>query len=720
MIASVGLLLLLAAPGAAGPSAWRLEAEPRDSAEAALHDAAEREGAASPAALLAVSQQFPGTAASGLARLLAGLRLLEAGRPSEALAHLTHADVQQSSLQDHALLAIGRAQEALGQADAAARSFLAAGTEPSTTVACTALPRAAELLGRAGRPEAAPPALEQIVASCPRAAPAALLALGRAHLALGDRAAAALALDRLDREHPGSTEASEARSRLVPLAGLLPARTAAERARTQLERGSALLAAGRTSAAIAALRSVSLASLPPTEADLARVRLGRALLSRRAVTEARAILQKVGPESPHGAEAAFLLARDRAQRTRTAEPYVAVIDRFPGTPWAEEALLSLANHYQKDALDEAALPWWRRLLADYPQGRYVERAAWRAGWGDYRARRYEEAARLFETTARLRPPSGSTAGFLYWAGRARAGLGQTDRARALLAETIQRYKHAYHGVRAQEALGRLGGRPASPPQLAAMTPPPEAPLPEPRATRLRQLLIIDRTAEAADELRLLPDSPRVQATLAWIDWREGRFRPAITAMKRAYPEWVGEAGDHLPTEVWSILFPLRYDSELRQAAQEEGLDPALVAALILQESSFDANALSRAGARGLMQVMPATGRRIARAKGQRYRRTALHDPETSIDFGTHYLRQMSERFSGAVEKVLAAYNAGPHRVDAWTAVRGELPPEEFIEGIPFSETRTYVMIVLANREQYRRLYGLDRIAPAPPAEGARP
>ena len=84
---------------------------------------------------------------------------------------------------------------------------------------------------------------------------------------------------------------------------------------------------------------------------------------------------------------------------------------------------------------------------------------------------------------------------------------------------------------------------------------------------------------------------------------------------------------------------------------------------------------------------------------------------TSLDFGTHYLRQMSERFGGAVEQVLAAYNAGPHRVDAWTRARGEQSPEEFIETIPFTETRAYVMIVLANREQYRRLYGLGRTAP---------
>jgi soluble lytic murein transglycosylase len=720
LIASLGLLLLLAAPSAAGDPGWRLHAEAQDAAEEALREAAVRDGSTSAGVLARVSEQFPGTPASGLARLLAGLRLVEASRPSEALAHLTHPDVQRTLLRDHALLALGRAQEALGQMDAAARSYLAAGNEPASAVACAALPKAGWLFEQARQLDAAVGALEQVVASCPREAAGGLLGLGNAHLARGDRAAAAAAFDRLDREYPVAPQAPEARARLVALGGLLPARTAPERASRLLERGNALLSAGRTADAITALRAVPLASLGAAEADLARVRLGRALLAKGRVREGRALLVQVRADSPHGAEAAFQLARDEARRSRRGAAYEAVANRFPATPWGEEALFSFANYYQKDALDDEALPWWRRLAAEYPQGRYVERAAWRTGWGDYRARRYEVAAQLFETTARLRPPSGSTAGFLYWTARSRLALGQNDRARALLAETIQRYKHAYHGVRASEELARIGGRPAPPPVVMATAPPPDPPLPEPRASRLRQLLLLDRLTEAALELRLLPESPRVQATLAWVDWRQGRYRPAITAMKRACPEWVGEAGDRLPSEVWQILFPLRYDRELRLAAQEEGVDPALVAALILQESSFDAGALSRAGARGLMQVMPATGRTIARAKGQRYRRAALHDPETSLDFGTHYLRQMSERFSGAAEKVLAAYNAGPHRVDAWTAQRGELTPEEFTESIPFSETRTYVMIVLANREQYRRLYGLVRTTPPPASEGARP
>jgi soluble lytic murein transglycosylase len=719
--ASLALLLLLAVPGAGGTD-WRLQADPRDSAEAALREAALRDGPAGATALAAVSQRFPATEASGLARLASGLRLLDAGRPAEALSHLTHPDVQRTLLRDHARLALARAQEALGQDEEAARSYLAAGAEPAGTVACVALPKAAALLARTRPSDAAvPPALDKVAASCPREAAAALLELGRARLARGERKEAAAAFDRLDREHPAAPEAREARAHLASLSALLPPRTPTDRGRLLLERGAALLAVGQSNDAIAALRTVPLASLPAPEADLARVRLGRALFARGRAAEAHALVQTVPADSPHAAEAAFLLARDRARRTATPEAFAAVADLFPGTPWGEEALLSLASHWQKDALDDDALPWWRRLLSEYPDGRYVERAAWRAAWADYRAGRYEQSAQTLETTARLRPPSGWTAGFLYWAARARLALGQGDRARALLVETVQRFKHAYHGVRAAETLARLGGAGVAPrAAFVALTPPPEPDLPEPRATRTRELLLIERLDEAAEELRLVPESTRVQATLAWIDWRQGRFRPAITAMKRAHPEWVGEAGDRLPREVWQILFPLRYEGELRLAAQQEGVDPALVAALILQESSFDAGALSRAGARGLMQVMPATGRKIARAKGVRFRRAALHDPETSLDFGTHYLRQMSERFPGAVEKVLAAYNAGPHRVDAWTAARGELPAEDFIESIPFSETRSYVMIVLANREQYRRLYGLDRAGPGPAVEGARP
>jgi len=714
--APLALLLLIVEPSVAA-STWRMAAEPRDAAEQAV-----REAVSSPdpiGALSGVAQKFAGTPSAGLARLGAGLRLLDAGRPQDALAQLQGADVDKMLLHDQALIASSRALEALNRFGDAARAAVAAADDPGGEAACQALPEAARLFARAGDKDQSLAALERAFKSCPQLAPETLLTLGNERLARGDRAGAAAAFEAVDRAYPLEPEAQSARARLPALADVLPPRSADERARALLERGGKLLDAGRTTEALAVLRTVPLGSLTADDADLARVRLGRVLLARGRRSEGRALLQKIEAGSPHAAEAAYRLAADSARRTGTSEAYIPVADRFRGTPWGEEALLALANHFQKDALDDSAAPWWRRLLAEYPDGRYAERAAWRAGWSDYSAGRFQAAADTFEPTARRRPPGSATAGLLYWSGRARLALGETDRARALFVETIQRYKHAYHGVRAQDALARLGGS-VAPPVAADSAPPPQLLLPEPRGSRARLLLLIDRLDEAADALRLLPEVPRVTAALGWVEWRRGRFRPGIVAMKRAYPQWVGEAGDRLPREVWQVLYPIRYEPELTAAAREDGLDPALVAALILQESSFDADALSRVGARGLMQVMPATGRRIARAKGVRYKRAALNDPMTSLDFGTHYLRQMSERFTGAVEQVLAAYNAGPHRVDAWTAMRGQQTPDEFIETIPFSETRNYVMVVLANREQYRRLYGLARSAPPPAVEGARP
>jgi soluble lytic murein transglycosylase len=177
-------------------------------------------------------------------------------------------------------------------------------------------------------------------------------------------------------------------------------------------------------------------------------------------------------------------------------------------------------------------------------------------------------------------------------------------------------------------------------------------------------------------------------------------------MKRAFPDWGSERGDMLPDPVWRILYPMRYEDQLLESAHRQGLDPALVAGVIWQESTFDASAESPAGALGLMQVMPRTGRSLARSLGLRYRRSMLTDPEVGLKMGTLYLRRMIDAHGGHIERALAAYNAGPGRVRSWTAARPGLTAEDFIETIPFTETRNYVMGILAHQEHYRRLYGM--------------
>ena len=202
--ALVSLLLVAGSAPAATPG-WRLASEPRDAGEAAVREAVQ--GPSPIGALDAVARRFPDTAAGGLARLAAALELVDAGRPADALVQLSHPDLEKIPLRDHALLAASRAQELLGKSAEAAQAALAAASEPTSAVTCTALPRAAELFARANRNDDALAALERTAAACPQAAPAALVELGSQRLARGERAAAAAAFDRLDREYPLALEA---------------------------------------------------------------------------------------------------------------------------------------------------------------------------------------------------------------------------------------------------------------------------------------------------------------------------------------------------------------------------------------------------------------------------------------------------------------------------------------------------------------------------------
>jgi soluble lytic murein transglycosylase len=715
------VLLVPAVTATAAPSYW-LQPSPQDAAEAELRDVLVKSAFAGPTAapaLRRVSEKHPGSTASGLAQLAAGLLLLDAGNAADAVAFLRHPDIQKTSVADHAILALARAQDTLRDAAAAQTYLAAADARPDGPGFCNSLLRAAELL-KEPDPARARDVLARLRDSCPDQRAPALLDMASLYESARDLKAAAEVYDRLDRDYPASSQAREAVRRLALLAPYLPEETVESRNGRDVKKAVALFDAEEYSSATLLLRSLQTRKLAPADLDLVRVRLARILLGQKKTREAGIELVAVALESPSGGEAAFYRAKIAAQTSGGLEQYEAVAALFPGTRWGEESLLALANEFQKDARDDEALPYFRRLLEGYPSGKYADRAAWRVGWGDYRLRRFEEAATGLERSARQYVGSSFVPGMLYWAGRARRELGQMDQARQLLSETAQRFKRTYHGARAEEALARLPRRAstaADPPALRA-TLAPASDLPEPWLSRVRQLLLIDRLDAAGAEIRAAPASTMGQATLAWIEARRGQLRPAITAMKRAYPAWVSEAGDALPDEVWRLLFPMQFSEALQAKALREGLDPALVAALICQESTFDAGAVSQAGARGLMQVMPTTGRTLARALRVRYSARALHDPDTSLTFGTRYLKQLLERFGGRIERVLAAYNAGPHRVEAWTAARPDIPAEEFVESIPFTETRQYVMIVLANREHYRRIYAF---APSPKVgRGASP
>jgi soluble lytic murein transglycosylase len=144
---------------------------------------------------------------------------------------------------------------------------------------------------------------------------------------------------------------------------------------------------------------------------------------------------------------------------------------------------------------------------------------------------------------------------------------------------------------------------------------------------------------------------------------------------------------------------------LTAAARRRGLDPFLVAGLVRQESEFNPGAVSRSHAFGLTQVLPGTGRQFGRTAGVgRVTERTLVQPAANLKIGTAILRSMLDQQAGNVEQTLASYNAGPTRVAEWKAWNTYREPAEFVESIPYAETREYVQAVLRNAEMYRRLY----------------
>jgi soluble lytic murein transglycosylase len=710
-IAVLSLAVSLTAPlAAAAPHGYWIQAVPEGAAEAALQQVVRDSAGTRPdvatTAFARISDAHPGTAASGLARLAAGLYLLDQNRAADAQTQLRHPDIAHTALADYAALAVARALEA-DKPGAAGEAYAALlDRDPATPLTCVALIRGGEAFERAQRPDKALPLLDRALSSCSGQEPRVLLLKGRCHEQRREYREAAVAFDRVDHDYPASGEANEAGARLRTVAKFLPLEAADVKAARDLKKALTLFDRNRPGTAAPLFRRLLAQRAPADQLDLIRVRLGRCLYEQEHWREAEAQLKGVPGTSPLAAEAAYYVARIDARRRKRIAGYEEVATKYPGSPWAEESLMALANFNLKDALHDAAVPYLRRLLAEYPEGKHGERAAWWVGLADFRAQKYASAAQIMETAAR-RPGTNLNSGFLYWAGRARIAAGEVERGRSLLQETVRRFKHTYHGLRAIEALKPLPPTSsAAPPTLRAARPDPSAEVPPARLVRLRQLLLLDRLEEAMDELKLQPATSATQATIAWIHSRRGRLRPAIIAMKRAYPEHVGEGADQLPDEVLRIMYPLEFRTQLEARAKSRGLDPAIVAALVCQESTFDPGALSSAGARGLMQIIPVTGRALARAVGVRFRAQSLHNPEVSLEYGTRYLRQMTDEFGGRVERALAAYNAGPHRVDAWTATRPDVSAEEFVETIPFTETRGYVMIILANAERYRKIYSM--------------
>jgi soluble lytic murein transglycosylase len=664
-----------------------------------------------------------------------------AGRPAEALAAADRIDGALPDLADRVAFLRGRALEALGRGDEALAAY-ANVPEDSLRAAAARLSRA-RLLGAASRRAAALEALAPLLAAPPPAGavgpdPAASALLLAASLLAAapeaDPAGARRALLECWAGHPLAPEAP----RCLRALGALPREHGARPApEDTVRRAEGLLDGNRTAAAARHLRAL-LPGLPAAHADepfacRVRLALGRAHRRERQNVRAITILRPVAERCADPvlrATALHLLAEAYAARgagRAAIATYRSLASDHASSALAHEALFAAADLLARDGSLADAAHAFAAVARDAPAGVLRDEARFRVAWLARKAGDADAAIAHFlaiEADARGKD-SYEEARAAYWRARILAGAGGPTReaARAIWADLAARFPASYYGVVARARLDQAEPGEALPARARA-APPPPVPQdagdlrrdPHFRAGVALLRLGLDRAAaeelNAIDVARLRDDDARPALLVADLLHRAGDARSASLLLRTIARDALRRGPDGRSLRAWRVAYPPAFREDVARWSRRANVPLDLFHALLREESALDPRAVSPAGAVGLSQLMLPTAREVARALRMRPpTRADLEVPAVSIRIGARYLGDLLVRFGGSLPLALASYNAGPGTVARWLAERGELEVDEFVEEIPYEETRGYVKRVLRSFAAYRILYGAEPHAP---------
>jgi soluble lytic murein transglycosylase len=544
--------------------------------------------------------------------------------------------------------------------------------------------------------------------------------LGLASEQAGQIDSAVAAFARVHDEFPASAEGDAASAALLKLAPVWAVVTP-ERVPATMRRAQQLYDARKFDEARKAYVAAGLVTTDGRDLVNLRVAQIDAQLKKHApaLQQLQAYLSGGGTRRDEAEYARLGVLREMGRHAEYVDGVRAFVAATADPVHGEAALNDLGTHYILADEDAKAAAIFTEQYAKYPTGPFAGRAAWKAGWWAFTQANYPLTIRLFESAAAGLRRADYRSGWVYWAARAHERLGEREAAIAGYEQAIADYGSSYYGREAMVAIEKLRAA-ARPVGTGPVTPvrrsPPVTfePGPSPaNAAVIQALLAAQLWADAIGELRRVQrmggNAPVVEATLGYAYHRQGELRFGISAMKRAYPQYLRDGGESLPRDLQTVLFPLAHWDLIQKHAALHKLDPFLVAALVAQESTFDAKVRSAANAWGLMQILPSTGKRYARTlKIPRFSTASLTNADINVRIGTTYFAELIKRFGG-VAPALASYNAGENRVARWLAERPDLDRDEFVDDIPFPETQGYVKKIIGTAEDYRRLY---RLTPA--------
>ncbi len=570
----------------------------------------------------------------------------------------------------------------------------------------------------------------QALTAEPRVArrPSLAVLLGQAYRQAQKLEDAARTFEEIYYRFPAAPEAAAAREALDQLRIQLgEAKFPMPSAEIQTARAETLFNQSRYRDALEEYDALLVAS--PGSSFAARWRVGRArcLLRLRPVGETLDALQAPIPNSPElDAERLSVLVEAYARR-EDAEAMRVVLDQlaavYPQSSGLAAALDAAGNFFARQGDWNSAARYYQPLAESYPQTDLGREAHWRVAWTFYLQKETQKARQAFVDHLTRYPHSPHVPAALYWLGR----LAERDRAapeaRALFSLIEKRFVQSYYAIEARRRLAALPADSAPEeagtsgpwvrvtqvaqrvsrlvaPSLHPCEPPPPSEAIRPFLT-LRALSLYSLAEEYLESVLSNRAAPELYFALSRIKAEQGAHSSALLTAGRVVPEFPQYDFSALPRELWELLYPRPYWAMVERQASASRLDPYLLMGLIRQESAFNPLAVSRANARGLMQILPQTA-----ASWRSQRRAAarlLFDPQYNLRVGSRYLKRLTETYHGVLEQALAAYHAGDERVNAWLAAHSFQEPAEFLESIPIPATRIYVERVLRDAEIYRRI-----------------
>jgi soluble lytic murein transglycosylase len=560
--------------------------------------------------------------------------------------------------------------------------------------------------------------LRELYADLPQ--PEGDMTLADCYQAANDPVHAAEFYRRVYYQYPTGDDATRAGAALLAIADSMGAAYPPPLPRLMLRRPDRLMELREYALARSEYRSLA-DRVAGLERDQARVRIGEADFLKGSTKVACTYLRGLDlAESEADAERLYDLG-ECARRQGDDGQMMSAVERlgrqYPKSAWRLKALVSAANRYLLVNRPDDYLPLYQAAYQDFPADPSAALCHWKVTFHAY-MHGQADAGGLLREHLRNYPAHATAGAALYFLGRRAEQESDFAAARACYQRLPQAFENHYYAMLARERLRTpeiAGAAPSAETArfLAAVTFPKPEPVPAQSASATTwriersRLLRSAGLAELADSELRFGARTDGQPPLLAMEMAGAAAAPhqAMRIMKSMAPEYLNLALDQAPRRFWELLFPLPYRADVVRAAREKNLDPYLLAGLIRQESEFDPQARSHANALGLTQVRPATGRLFARQAGiKRFSSRLLFQPAANLKIGVSVFSAMLDQNGGKLEQTLAAYNAGPNRAAEWLAWNTYREPAEFVESIPFTETRDYVQAVLRNADLYRRLY----------------